>query len=159
MTPILRNTDAGAFFVSLQIDTRPIWLILAIKSWSPVFFLFLASLFLYFIWCPAPGGLWVEGQRAIAVFLLCLVLWISNAIPLAITGILAIVLVPILGILSNKVTYSLFGNEAVFFILVAFILAGAVMHSGISNRLALYILDRFGGSPSGLLLTGFLLWG
>lgn len=157
MTPTLRNTDAGAFFVTLQIDTRPIWLILAIKSLRPVFFLVLVSLFLYFLWMPAPDGLTVEGQRAIAVFLLCLVLWISNAIPLAITGILAIVLVPIFGILPNKVTYSLFGNEAVFFILGAFILAGAVMHSGISNRLALYILDRFGGSPRGLLLTVFLL--
>src|SRR4030066_1651957 len=154
MTPILRNTDAGAFFVSLQIDTRPIWLILAIKSLRPVFFLVLASLFLYFIWMPAPQGLSVEGQRAIAVFFLCLVLWISSAIPLAITGILAIVLVPILGVLSTKVPYSLFGNEAVFFILGAFILAGAVMHSGISNRLALFILDRFGGSPRGPPFTG-----
>lgn len=143
--------------MSLQIDTRPIWLILALKSLRPAFFFVLAALFVYFVSIPAPEGLTVEGQRAIAVFLLCLVLWVSNAIPLAITGILAIVLVPLLGVLPSKVTYSLFGNEAVFFILGAFILAGAVMHSGISNRIALSIMDRFGGSPRGLLLTVFLL--
>ena len=87
----------------------------------------------------------------------CLVLWVTNRVPLAVTGILAIVLVPVFGVLPYKVTYSLFGNEAVFFILGAFILAGAVMHSGISNRVALNIMDRFGSSPAKLLVAIFLL--
>ena len=56
--------------MSLQIDTRPIRLILAIKSLRPVFFLLLAVVFLYLVLMPVPQGLTVEGQRAIAVFLL-----------------------------------------------------------------------------------------
>jgi len=143
--------------VSVEIDTRPIWIILAFKSLRPLFFLLLAVLFWYFINMPSPAGLTAAGQNAIAVFLLCLVLWVSNAVPLAITSIFAIVLVPLLGILTKKETYSLFGNEAVFFILGAFILAGAVMHSGLSNRIALSIIGRFGGSPRRLLLSVFLL--
>ncbi|MBI4949673.1 MAG: DASS family sodium-coupled anion symporter, partial [Deltaproteobacteria bacterium] len=106
---------------------------------------------------PTPAGLSVEGQRAIAVFLVCLILWVTNVVPLAITSLFAIVLVPLLGVLSKRDTYALFGNEAVFFILGAFILAGAVMHSGISNRIALNIMDRFGGSPRKLLISIFLL--
>src|SRR5574340_933115 len=106
---------------------------------------------------PQPEGLTSAGQNAIAVFLVCLILWVSNAVPLAITSIFAIVLVPLLGVLTKQETYSLFGNEAVFFILGAFILAGAVMHSGLSNRIALNIIGRFGGSPRRLLLSVFLL--
>jgi len=143
--------------VSIEIDTRPIWLILALKAVRPLFFFILALLFLYFITMPAPAGLAPEGQKAIAVFLLCLVLWVTNVVPLAITSLFAIVLVPVLGILPHKETYGLFGNEAVFFILGAFILAGAVMHSGLSNRIALNIMKRYGHSPKKLLVSIFLL--
>lgn len=128
-----------------------------LKSVRPAFFVVLAILFFQVINLRTPDGLSPEGQKAIAIFLLCLVLWISNVLPLAITSILAIVLVPLLGVLSKKDTYALFGNEAVFFILGAFILAGAVMHSGLSNRIALNIMSRFGSSPKKLLLSIFLL--
>lgn len=143
--------------MSVEIDTRPLWLILVLRSLRPLFFGFLAVVFIYFVNAPTPVGLSVEGQRAIAVFIVCLILWVSNAVPLAITSLVAIVLVPLLGVLSKKDTYALFGNEAVFFILGAFILAGAIMHSGLSNRIALNILDRFGRSPKKLLLSIFLL--
>ncbi|MDP2689075.1 MAG: DASS family sodium-coupled anion symporter [Deltaproteobacteria bacterium] len=143
--------------MSVEIDTRPMWLILLRKAVRPVFFVVLAVLFVSFISGPAPAGLSPEGQKAIAVFLLCLVLWVTNAVPLAITSLFAIVLVPVLGVLPQRETYALFGNEAVFFILGAFILAGAVMNSGLSNRIALNIMDRFGRSPRKLLLSIFLL--
>jgi len=122
-----------------------------------MFFLILAAVFLYLLFMPATAGLSVEGQRAIAIFIVCLVLWTSNMVPLAITSLFAIVLVPLLGVLSKKDTYAIFGNEAVFFILGAFMLAGAIMHSGLSNRIALNIMDRFGKSPKTLLLSIFLL--
>ncbi|HEY4706915.1 MAG TPA: DASS family sodium-coupled anion symporter [Thermodesulfobacteriota bacterium] len=143
--------------MAVEIDTRPIWLILALRALRPVFFAVLGLVFIFVVQMPTPDGLTQAGQNAIAVFLLCLVLWITNAVPLAITSLFAIVLVPMLGILSNKDTYALFGNEAVFFILGAFILAGAVMHSGLSNRIALGIMQRYGGSPKKLLLSIFLL--
>ncbi|MFQ5735283.1 MAG: SLC13 family permease [Thermodesulfobacteriota bacterium] len=125
------------------------------KAVRPVFFIVLAALFLFVVTRQAPEGLSVQGQRAIAIFLLCLVLWVTNAVPLAITSLFAIVLVPLLGVLPQRETYALFGNEAVFFILGAFILAGAVMHSGLSNRIALNIMNRFGRSPRKLLISIF----
>jgi len=143
--------------MSVEIDTRPIWIILARRVLRPLFFILLAAGFFYFIRMPAPAGLNPSGQRAIAVFLVCLVLWVSNAVPVAVTGIFAIVLVPLLGIIPRSGTYAIFGNEAVFFILGAFILAGAVMHSGLSNRIALRLMERYGDSPRRLLLSIFLL--
>ncbi|MBI5641910.1 MAG: DASS family sodium-coupled anion symporter [Deltaproteobacteria bacterium] len=143
--------------MSIEIDTRPLWLIIGIKALRPAFYVILALIFWYLVTMPSPEGLSPEGQKAIAIFVVCLILWVSNIVPLAITSLFAIVLVPLFGVLSKKETYSLFGNEAVFFILGAFILAGAVMHSGISNRIALNIMDRFGGSPKKLLISIFLL--
>jgi len=143
--------------MSVEIDTRPIWLILASRARRLVFFAALSALFYYLVTMPAPEGLSTEGQRAIAIFVVCLVLWVSNAVPLAITSLSVIVLVPLSGVLSRTDTYALFGNEAVFFILGAFILAGAVMHSGLSSRIALGIMDRYGSSPKKLLLCIYLL--
>lgn len=140
-----------------EIDRRPIWVLIFLKATRPLFFIIAALVFWYIVALPLPDGLSVAGRNAIAIFLLCLVLWVSNIIPLAITSLFAMVLVPIFGVLSPKETYSIFGNEAVFFILGAFILAGALMQSGLSNRVALLIMRRFGGSPRKLLLSVFFL--
>ncbi|MCK4460336.1 MAG: anion permease, partial [candidate division Zixibacteria bacterium] len=100
---------------------------------------------------PAPDGLTREGQNALAIFALCFVLWVSNALPLAVTSLFAIVLLPTLRVLPASRSFELFGSPVVFFILGAFILAAALMRSGLSTRLALAFLRRFGGSPKSLL--------
>lgn len=143
--------------MKVEIDRRPIWLIIILRSFRPAFFLAVGLLFFYLINLPAPNGLTIQGQRAIALFIVCLILWVTGMLPLAITSLLAIVAVPLIGILDKKETYALFGNEAVFFILGAFILAGAVMHSGLSSRIALAIMSRFGNTPTGLVISIFLL--
>lgn len=143
--------------MKVQIDRRPIWFIIIVRSFRPAFFLTIGLLFFYLINLPIPDGLTIQGQRAIALFAVCLIFWVTGVLPLAITSLLAIVTVPLFGILDKKETYALFGNEAVFFILGAFILAGAVMHSGLSGRIALAIMNRFGNTPTGLLVSIFLL--
>lgn len=100
---------------------------------------------------PTPDGLTPEGQNAIAIFALCFVLWITNALPLSVTSLLAIVLLPTLKVLPAARSFELFGNPVVFFILGAFVLAAALMRSGLSTRLALGFLRHFGASPKSLL--------
>ncbi|MBI5682908.1 MAG: DASS family sodium-coupled anion symporter, partial [Deltaproteobacteria bacterium] len=143
--------------MKIVIDRRPIGIIVLSRSLRPIFFLAVAMTFWYLISIPTPQGLTIEGQRAIALFTVCLIFWVTGVLPLAITSLMAIVMVPLLGVLDKKATYALFGNEAVFFILGAFILSGAVMHSGLSSRIALIIMNRFGGTPKGLLTSIFLL--
>lgn len=148
--PVARRLD----FV---VDTRPLWVILLGRSGRPL--LLGATALLYWLVATAdpPAGLTPAGLRAIATFAVCLVLWVSNALPLMITSLLAIILLPLGGVLPAKEAYGLFGNEAVFFILGVFILAACIMRSGLSARVALLILRRFGGSPRQLLLSIFLM--
>ncbi len=116
-----------------------------------------AFLFALIVYLPTPEGLTIEGKKALAIFVLCVVLWVSQVIPLMITSLLAIILFPLMGILPADKTYSLFGNQAVFFILGAFILASAVRRAGLSDRIALIFLTWFGHSPKVLLLGVILL--
>jgi len=109
------------------------------------------------VYLPAPEGLTDDGKKALAIFVLCIIFWVSHVIPLMITSLLAIILFPLLGVLPAEKTYSLFGNQAVFFILGAFILASAVTRTGLSNRIALMFLKWFGQSPKILLLGVIVL--
>lgn len=141
----------------LLADTRPLWIILLSRFWRYWVIAFLVLAMVVVLLLPTPEGLTREGQKALAVFVLCVGLWITAALPLHITSILAIVLVPQLGILSSRATYSNFGNVAVFFILGAFILSAGLSETGLSTRMALKLLDRFGKSPLSLRRGVFYL--
>ncbi|ODS32879.1 MAG: NaDC-2 [Candidatus Scalindua rubra] len=118
------------------------------------FIILLVAIFLFglIICLPTPEGLTDDGKKALAIFALCVIFWVSHVIPLMITSLLAIILFPLMGVLPADKTYSLFGNQAVFFILGAFILASSVTRTGLSNRMALMFLKWFGHSPKVLLL-------
>jgi sodium-dependent dicarboxylate transporter 2/3/5 len=105
---------------------------------------------------PAPDGLAAPAQRVLGVFCLCACLWVTGLIPLQITSILAIILLPLLKIMSSAQAFSLFGNQAVFFILGAFILSAALIDCGLSTRLTCLALNRLSASP--LMLRDAILF-
>jgi sodium-dependent dicarboxylate transporter 2/3/5 len=149
-----RSRAATAEFV---VDTRPLWRILAERTYRPAILLAGLVAFLSVLTMPRPEGLSAAGQSALAVFVVCVLFWVTNVLPLMVTSLLAMVALPTTGVLPAKEAYSLFGNEAVFFILGAFILAAALMKCGLSTRMAVSVLRRFGHTPRTLLLSMFLM--
>jgi sodium-dependent dicarboxylate transporter 2/3/5 len=111
-----------------------------------------------------PQGMTEAGRNALAIFVLCLALWVTNLIPLAATSLLAIVLIPLLGVMAPGRAFSFFGNQAVFFLLGVFLLTASMIRTGLSKRVALLFLERFDRSPRflmvGILITCafFALW-
>jgi sodium-dependent dicarboxylate transporter 2/3/5 len=110
---------------------------------------------------PTPDGLSPAAQAACAVFVACTTLWITDLIPIGVTGLLAVAGLGLLGAMEPAEAYAAFGNSAVFFIIGVFILAAATIHSGMSKRLALFFLRRFQRSAfslaAGLMLTAAFL--
>lgn len=142
--------------MKVVVDTRPLWVVLLSAVYRPSAFLGIGLLFWYIISLTPPDGLTPAGLKTIGVFVVCLFLWVTGLIPLSITSLLAMALIPFLGIMESKQVYALFGNEAVFFILGAFILAAAMMKSGLSSRMALVVLRRCGRTPTTLLMGVYL---
>ena len=91
-------------------------------------------------------------QRCVGIFLVCMALWFTNLIPLAATGLLAIALLPLLGVLPKDEAFGLFGNSAFFFMLGVFLLAAAMISTGLSKRITLLALQRFDRSPTRLVV-------
>jgi len=108
-------------------------------------------LFVILLVMPTMVGLNPAGQRALAVFVLVLSLWVSHVLPLSVTSLLGIALLPLLNVMSIEYTFSLFGSKAIFFILGALILASGLYQTGLGSRLAFKIISFSGSSPLKLL--------
>ena len=141
----------------LKIDTRPLWLIVIDRTARYQVLAGLAALTAILLRLSPPEGLSPDGYRSLVLFGATIFLWICGILPIAVTALLSMVMLPLLGIMDAKKTYSMFGNEAVFFILGAFILAAAMTGTGLSARLARTMLAKFGRTPTRLAFTVFLL--
>jgi sodium-dependent dicarboxylate transporter 2/3/5 len=128
-----------------------------ILSRRNIFFIILAfSIVIIFYFIPTPEGLSQSGQIMIGILFMAAVLWITEPIPLPVTGLLIIILQPMLGVMESKDVFSAFGNQAVFFLIGAFIIAAAVEKQGLHKRFALRFLGLFEQNPK-LFTLGIML--
>ena len=100
---------------------------------------------LYFL--PTPEGLSHDGQVMIGILLMGAVLWITEPIPLPVTGLLIMIIQPLLGVMKAGDVFASFGNQAVFFLIGAFIIASAIEKHGLHKRIALKFLTYFEDNP------------
>lgn len=98
-----------------------------------------------------------EARRSLAVFGVAVFMWGTSTLPLPVTALLILLLLPFSGAISHEDTYAYFGNRAVFFILGAFILSSPIVRSGLSTRIALAVVSRFGKKQTTLLGSILLL--
>ncbi len=140
----------------IVIDRRPLWIVLFDRMRREIYLAVLFGLFIYFLSREGPPDLAKEAYRALCLFFFCLVLWTTNLIPLSITSLLAIAMIPLLGVMEASKAYAYFGNQAVFFILGVFILSGAMIGSGLSARLSLWVLENWGKTPRSLVDSVYL---
>jgi sodium-dependent dicarboxylate transporter 2/3/5 len=125
-------------------------------SYNYYFLLLGVILFLSILSCPVPEGLSVQGVRVIAVIVLMLTWWLSEAVPIPVTALLPIVLLPILGVDDLKSVTSNYGHPIVFLFFGGFVIAIAMQKWGLHKRIALNILRRTGTHANGIIL-GFML--
>jgi len=123
-----------------------------------IFFILIAFLIvIIFYFAPTPAGLSHEGQVMIGILIMAAFLWITEPIPLAATGLIVMILQPILQVRETKEVFSSFGNQAVFFLIGAFIIAAAIEKHGLHRRIALKFLNFFKNNPRfftlGIMIT------
>lgn len=103
---------------------------------------------------PAPENPMASRMAAIAV--LMATWWITEAIPLAGTSLIPLVLYPIMGIMKGKSTAPIYINSTIFLFIGGFIIAIAMEKWRLHKRIALWIIGIIGGSPSTIIL-GFMI--
>lgn len=112
----------------------------------------------------APEGLSQPGWWTAAVAIWMAIWWMTEALPLAVTALLPLIVFPVLGVSSIETTAPAYAHPLIFLFLGGFLLARAMNVSGLDKRLALTVLSMAGASPRRVIaaimaVTAFLsMW-
>ncbi len=113
-------------------------------------------LFISILLLPAPEAMSPAAQRLAAVTVLMATWWISEALPIAATALLPIVLFPLLDVMPLAQTTSAYANPMVYLFLGGFLIAMAMQRWALHRRIALHTIQLVGTSPRRIIL-GFML--
>ena len=102
----------------------------------------------------AAPGLSPEAHRMAAVMALVVVLWISEALPMAVTALLGPTLAVVLQVAPARAAYASFADPIIFVFIGSFMLAEAMFVHGVDRRIAYSALSwRFIGSSGTRILV------
>lgn len=98
----------------------------------------------------------IPASRMVAVAFLMAVWWMTEALPLAATSLVPIILFPFLEILDAKTVSIQYFNSTIILFLGGIILAVAIESWGLHKRISLHIIKIIGGGQRALIF-GFML--
>ncbi len=105
---------------------------------------------------PTPDGMSAAAQKTLAIALLMICWWISEAIPIPATALVPLAAYPVCGIMNSKEVAAPYANQNVFLVLGGFCIAIAMQKWNLHRRFALHIIKRVGAKPRQLVL-GFMV--
>ncbi len=114
------------------------------------------ALFVALLLVPAPHGMPPAAWRTAAVAALMATWWITEALPIAATALVPLVLFPFLGVAPIGKAAPPYANSVVFLFLGGFILAAGLERSGLHRRIALSVVRAVGTRPANLV-GGFMI--
>lgn len=114
------------------------------------------AIYLIAISLPTPDGLTLEGQKAIALMIISVIIWVTEVIPIGISSVFLIVLPSLMGIEAMGQTLSSFWIPTVIFIFSASIIVLALVNTGLDRRIFLIMSSKFGNKPKQVLLSFML---
>ncbi|MDT5151852.1 MAG: solute carrier family 13 (sodium-dependent dicarboxylate transporter), er 2/3/5, partial [Mycobacterium sp.] len=96
-----------------------------------------------------------EQQVLAAILLGVIMLWISEAVPIPVGGLLGVAAAVFLGVAPVDDVLGPFGSSTIFTFIGAFILAQAMLKHGLARRFAFRILalPRVGASTTGVIIA------
>lgn len=112
--------------------------------------LFMLTLIFFF-----PEGLSTEGRFVLASTLWIATWWITEAIPIPVTSLMPLILLPLTGSMEGSAVASAYGNDIIFLFLGGFFIATAMEKWDLHRRIALFIIAVIGTSTQRILL-GFM---
>lgn len=102
---------------------------------------------------PGTEALPKNGVLMLGIFAMAAALWICEVLPVGITGLLALVLAPILGIAPTAEVFSGFASPTMFYLLGAFSLSAILSQTSYGMRLVVFFLRKTDGNGKLIVLA------
>ncbi len=109
--------------------------------------------FLAILALPTSNSLGVEGHRLIALSVACLVLWVTEALPISVTAIIAIAGQAFIGVTTLRQASVNFISPVFFFVLAMFLFAACIRHVKLDHRFAHWLLERSGTNTKSVVFA------
>ena len=90
------------------------------------------------------------------VAVICILWWVFEPVPIPVTSLLPLALLPLLGVLTPTEVGQAYGSPIILLLLGGFMLSKAMEHSGAHRRLALAMVNLFGATSGRRLVMGFM---
>ena len=100
-----------------------------------------------------PNWLTWNERVVLSTVLLMLFWWISETVPMAVTALLPLLILPMAGVISVDKLAPVYGDKFVFLFLGGFLLALAIEKHALHKRLAFALLDLAGNKKSNILFA------
>lgn len=110
----------------------------------------------YFL--PEPTGLSFEGKMSIALLAAGLALWVCETFPVAVTGLLLMMLMPLIGIMDFNASIQGFISPVIFFAIASFSLTVIMLKTNLALRIT-GVLVRWSKGNSRKLVLAFMSGG
>ena len=91
------------------------------------------------------------------VAVLCIVWWVFEPVPIPVTSLLPLALLPLFGVLTPAQVAQAYGSPLILLLLGGFLLSKAMEHSGAHRRIALGMVSLFGAHHGRRLVLGFMV--
>jgi len=106
-------------------------------------------------WMEALGYGW---HMAVVLFVavLCVVWWVFEPIPIPVTSLLPLAVLPLTGVLTPAEVGQAYGSPLILLLLGGFLLSKSMEHSGAHRRIALGMVNLFGAHSPRRLVMGFM---
>jgi sodium-dependent dicarboxylate transporter 2/3/5 len=113
-------------------------------------------LFIIFQSFDPPKGMPHEAYILLGITLWMALWWVTEAVPIAVTALLPIVLFPLTEIVDLETTTASYGHKYIFLYMGGFMLAIAIEKWNLHKRIALHIIKIIGANVSKIIL-GFMI--
>ncbi|MFN8283162.1 MAG: DASS family sodium-coupled anion symporter [Chitinophagales bacterium] len=98
----------------------------------------------------------VKAAKVFSIAFLVIFLWITEALPMAVTAMLPLILFPITDVMSAKETAKSYGDTIIFLFMGGFFLGLAIEKWNLHKRIALNIV-RLSGTNGNSIILGFIM--
>ena len=97
---------------------------------------------------PEIAGLKPAGKASLAIAVFAIIIWVTQAVDDALSGILIVFLLAALSASTLAGAFSGYANTSLWLIVIGFIMAACMEKSGLSKRIALVLVSAAGGSAT-----------